>query len=138
MKTIQPMKAFTAVMLLLTFFGAFAQESVKVDDQILKEMKFQATTQLIDKWYPLVVDDKDGGYYSAITFDFKVGTDQNKMIVTQARHLWATSNAALLYKDSSFLAHAIHAFEFLTSKMWDSKPGGFYDLVDKKGTPIQN
>lgn len=132
------MKAFAFLLVILTISILEAQERVDVDDQILNEMKFQAATQLIDQWYPLVVDDKDGGYYSEITFDFKIGAHQNKMIVTQSRHLWATSKAALFNKDSSFLDYARHGFEFLKTKMWDPKNGGFYDLVNKKGIPIQS
>ena len=132
------MKIFTIVLALLCVSNTVAQEIPTTEAQILQQMKFQATSQLMDKWYPLVVDDKDGGYYSEITFDFKIGANQNKMIVTQARNLWATSKAALFYKDSSFLAYADHGFEFLKSKMWDAEHGGFYDLVNKKGVPIQN
>lgn len=132
------MKALTILLVLLSVFKIEAQEREDVDAQVLKKMKFQATSQLIDKWYPLVVDYRDGGYFSTITYDFEVGENQNKMVVTQARHLWVTSQAAMRYEDSSFLDYAAHGFEFLKSKMWDDQNGGFYDLVNKKGIPIHN
>lgn len=129
------MKVLTVLAVLLTVLSTGAQER---QAQILKEMKYQATSGLIDKWYPLVLDSKDGGYFTTITYDFKVGEEQEKMVVTQARHLWVTSQVAMRYGDSSFLNYAAHGFEFLKAKMWDQQNGGFYELVNKQGVPIQN
>jgi|SRR5690606_39189905 len=100
-------------------------------------MKHQATWGLTDKWYPVVLDTEDGGYFTTITYDFKVGDNQDKMIVTQSRHLWVTSQAAMHYNESRFLNYAEHGFDFLKTKMWDANHGGFYDLVDEKGVPIE-
>jgi mannobiose 2-epimerase len=59
------------------------------------------------------------------------------MIVTQARHVWAASNAALFHqKDDGLRKVAAHGVEFLKSKMWDREFGGFYNLVDREGVPI--
>lgn len=132
------MKIFTVLVALLYLLNSEAQEKKGVDIQILNQMKYQATTQLIEKWYPLVLDHQDGGYFSSITYDFKVGENQDKMIVTQARHLWVSSQAAMNYKESRFLDYAAHGFEFLKSKMWDEKNGGFYEQVDKQGVAILN
>lgn len=127
------MKIFTIVFALLCVSNTVAQETPTTESQILQQMKYQASSQLMDKWYPLVLDYKDGGYFSEISYDFKVGTNQDKMIITQSRHLWGTSKAGGFYKDRSFLDYADHGFEFLKSKMWDAVHGGFYDLVNKKG-----
>ena len=132
------MKTFTILIVLLTAIGLKVQETEGVNSRILKEMKYQTTSQLLDKWYPLVVDTVDGGYFSTITYDFKVGEEQNKMVVTQSRHLWSTSQAAMHSGGSSFINYASHGFEFLKSKMWDNENGGFYDLVSKEGIPIQS
>lgn len=129
------MKTFAILAVLLTVFRIGAQER---QSHILKEMKFQATSGLIEKWYPLVVDNNDGGYFTTITNDFKIGEDQDKMVVTQARHLWVTSQVAMRYAEGSFLNYAAHGFEFLKSKMWDQQNGGFYELVNKQGVPIEN
>ncbi|EKF55046.1 N-acylglucosamine 2-epimerase [Galbibacter marinus] len=128
------MKVFTIIVVLLTVLTAGAQER---QVQILKEMKHQAAWGLTDKWYPVVLDTEDGGYFTTITYDFKVGDNQDKMIVTQSRHLWVTSQAAMHYNESRYLNYAEHGFDFLKTKMWDANHGGFYDLVDKKGIPIE-
>ena len=68
--------------------------------------------------------------------NFKIGEHHDKMIVTQARHIWVNAKASLIYKDSAYLDYANHGFEFLKNNMWDTEHGGFYNIVTKKGEPI--
>ena len=112
------------------------QEEKGTNDDLIAQLETAAKTNLLDKWYPLAVDTVDGGFYSDITYDFKIGERQDKMIVTQARHVWTNSRAAEIYSDSIYLNYAQHGFEFLRDKMWDNENGGFYSLVNKKGDPI--
>ena len=93
---------------------------------------------LLATWYPKAVDKDSGGYYSNFTFDFQLKEDaQEKMIVTQARHLWSNSKAAKLYPEQNHFADgAKHGFEFLRDKLWDEKNGGFYQLVSRSGKPL--
>ena len=106
------------------------------ESALISELEFEAKENLLDKWYPLVLDSVDGGYFSDVTYDFKIGEHHTKMIVTQARHIWVNSKAALIYNDTLYREYAKHGFEFLKNKMWDTKNGGFYNLVEKNGTPI--
>ena len=61
--------------------------------------------------------------------------NQDKMIVTQARHTWSTAKAAMFYKDTSYISMSRHGFYFLRDKMWDKEYGGFYNLVTRQGEP---
>ena len=45
----------------------------KADKDLIRTLDFAAKEQLLDKWYPLAVDYDDGGFYSEITYDFKIG-----------------------------------------------------------------
>ncbi|MEX1054843.1 MAG: AGE family epimerase/isomerase, partial [Rhodothermales bacterium] len=88
-------------------------------------------------WYPLVVDTLHGGYLSRFTYDWKPEEAQDKMIVTQARHVWTASKAAVRYLDDPrYAVAAEHGYRFLRDVMWDSLHGGFYNLVQRDGTPI--
>jgi mannobiose 2-epimerase len=90
-----------------------------------------------NKWYPLSIDSVDGGFFSDIDYKWELDGRQDKMIVTQARHVWSTSNAAMFYKNGNALLNvAAHGVQFLKTKMWDQEFGGFYNLVDCKGVPI--
>lgn len=88
---------------------------------------------VLDVWYPLVIDTVDGGYFSNLTFDFQIAPQQPKMLVTQSRHIWTSSQAALFYNDTSFTKYAKHGFNFLKNKMWDKTYGGFFNLRSKEG-----
>jgi mannobiose 2-epimerase len=92
--------------------------------------------ELLDKWYPQSVDTVHGGFLSSFTYDFKPTGDQDKMIVSQARHIWTNSKASELYPDTKhYLNSARHGFRFLRDYMWDKTHGGFHWLVDKQGNP---
>lgn len=85
-------------------------------------------------WYPRVIDQNNGGYYSSYNYDWTKGEVQNKFIVTQARHVWTLSKAFEFYPDrSEYQDHARHGFEFLKDRMWDKEYGGFFQLVDSTG-----
>ncbi|HTE28540.1 AGE family epimerase/isomerase [Flavitalea sp.] len=105
-------------------------------DSVLSQMKFSAKKELLDVYYPKNIDTLYGGYLTDFSFEFKPAGKQDKMIVTQARHVWTTSKATLFYKDTSYLAMARHGYFFLRDKMWDKQYGGFYTLVNRKGDMI--
>lgn len=114
-------------------YGSYAQQ---VSKKIKQEFKNAAQQNLLENWYPLAIDKEDGGFYSELTYDFKIGTHQEKMVVTQARHIWVNAKAADFYNDKQYLENATHGFQFLKNNMWDAKEGGFYNLVSKTGKPI--
>lgn len=116
----------------------FSQTRVEeTDSSLAARLEIAATDQLLDKWYPLVIDKENGGFYSEVTHDFKLGEIHNKMIVTQARHIWSNAVAASQNPGkNSYLKNAEHGFHFLRDVMWDSINGGFYNLVTKEGEPM--
>lgn len=95
----------------------------------------QSLKDVVEKWYPLSVDTVYGGFLSSFTYDFKPTDNQDKMIVTQARHTWANAKAFEIFKDDQYLSNAKHGFEFLEDVMWDKVDGGFYTLVSRDGIP---
>lgn len=120
-------------------FSGYSQtkEISSADEELALKFEKAAKEQLMDKWYPLAIDSTDGGYYSEITYDFKVGETHDKMIVTQARHIWANARAAQLFPGNApYNSFAEHGFRFLREVMWDKTHGGFYNLVTKEGEPI--
>ncbi len=91
---------------------------------------------LLKSWYPTVIDSVYGGYLSNLDRDFVPMDEQEKMIVSQARHLWTTSQEYLRSGDRLYLDYASHGFDFLDEKMWDQEYGGFYQFVDQGGVPM--
>jgi mannobiose 2-epimerase len=105
---------------------------------IAEQMEISLRENLLQTWYPKAIDRDSGGYFSNFTYDFQLKDDlQEKMIVTQARHLWSNSKAAKIYPNESHYAEgAKHGFEFLRDRMWDQENGGFYQLVSRSGQPL--
>ena len=115
------------------FLGSF-QFADKEKLRIAAQMEYSIQKELLNKWYPQSVDYKYGGFLSTFTYDFKPTGPQDKMIVTQARHVWSNAKAAELYPGNlSYKTSASHGFYFLRDVMWDKVYGGFYTLVDRKG-----
>ena len=113
-------------------------DSIKTDKVAISVELQRVLDDEFRLWYPLSIDTTDGGYFSDINYKWELDGEQNKMIVTQARHIWSASNAAMFYqKDNSLRTVAAHGVEFLKNKMWDQEFGGFYDLVDRKGEPFK-
>src|SRR5215218_7870744 len=81
--------------------------------QIAAEMEKSIKTELLNKWYPQCVDKEYGGFLTTFTYDFKPTGPQDKMIVTQARHVWSNSKASILYPwVNHYKTSAAHGFHF--------------------------
>lgn len=113
-------------------------ENNKVDQKKLYSEMYDVLNSTMQKWYPLVIDTIYGGYFSDIDHKWEINGSQNKMIVSQARHVWSNSNASLFYKKKEpFFKTAKHGYQFLKNVMWDKTYGGFYNLVDRNGKPVK-
>lgn len=107
-------------------------------DTIKTEIEKALGPNLLEIWYPRCQDTLYGGFLSDFDHEWKATGPDNKMIVTQARHVWTTAKAAEWYPDNNmYPTLATHGFQFLRDKMWDEEYGGFYDLVDRKGEVIK-
>jgi mannobiose 2-epimerase len=79
------------------------------------------------RWYPTCVDTAFGCHFSDLNADWELEGPQRKMIVTQARHVWSTSNAAMFYPEKRALPDAAaHGVRWLRTTMWDPEMGEYY------------
>jgi mannobiose 2-epimerase len=134
---------FLVALILITFqySSCIAQTTEgKVEtnkDSISAELKHTLDDEF-RLFYPVSIDTKDGGYYSDLNYKWQLSGRQDKMIVTQARHIWANANASIFYPDKTpYKKIAAHGVKFLKNFMWDKEYGGFYNLVDRKGEPVK-
>ena len=85
-----------------------------------------ALNDLMQNFYPRIIDTIHGGYWTNFEYDWTLSKDQDKMLVTQARGLWTASRAAQVFPDNKVYRKAAdHGYEFLTQHMWDEQNGGF-------------
>ncbi len=122
---------FVFIILLFTISGC----SQSTDKSLVEQLEYSLKNDLLDAWYPRSIDSINGGFLSNFNYKWQAKGPQNKMLVTQARHLWTTSQAALFYNDSLYVKIAKHGFDFLKTHMWDSEFGGFHMFCDSKGNP---
>ncbi len=105
---------------------------------IVQELYNNLENEILKKWYPLVIDKEFGGYFSNLSYDWKILPEQEKMIVTQARHIWTASKAAGFFGKDQYKHAAHHGFYFLMEKMWDKKFGGFFQIRSRDGSISDN
>jgi mannobiose 2-epimerase len=121
------------VIFLPIVFGC-TNKSQQHRNELADEIENSLKNESLAKWYPQAMDTVYGGFLSSFTFDFKPTGDQDKMIVTQARHTWTNAKAFIRYPDVKYYrTGTIHGFKFLKDFMWDKQYGGFYWLVDRAG-----
>src|SRR6185503_2832214 len=130
-------KMFPAALLMMVVAASAQNTTAKNKTERLQlavEMERSMRTDLLDKWYPQSVDSLYGGFITTFTYKFEPTGEQDKMIVTQARHVWSNALASRLYPGiDHYKSSAAQGFSFLKNKMWDKTHGGFYTLVDRKG-----
>jgi len=133
------MKNILFISSLLTTSFVFSQDKKWERLQIANEMENSIQHEMVNKWYPRNKDTLYGGFITTFTYDFKPTGDQDKFIVTQARHTWSTSKAALRYPDVPYYKTlAEHGYTFLHDIMWDKTYGGFYTMVNRKGNVLDS
>ena len=130
----------TGLFLFILFQGCKAPEKEEAAGPDRKALADTLETLLLQNllhpWYPAAIDSVHGGYLSTFDSAFTPVGEQNKMIVSQGRHLWNNSKAALHFpSDRPYKAYGRHGFEFLRDKMWDARYGGFFTFVDRMGNP---
>jgi mannobiose 2-epimerase len=107
---------------------------MNTDSPRIEELMNTLTKGILERWYPLVIDKECGGYFTNITFDWKLPAEQEKMIVSQARHIWTLAKVSeFLGGVKEYEQMACHGVPFLKSKMWDSEYGGFYQIRSREG-----
>jgi cellobiose epimerase len=120
--------------LLLLFLSSCRQNADLAP--VADEMDKLLMDNMMPVWYPRVIDSVYGGYLSDFNYKWEMSDRQDKMIVTQARHVWTCSKMKAFTGDNKYLEYAKHGYNFLRDMMWDKEYGGFYNLVTREGVPI--
>lgn len=95
----------------------------------------EALAELIDAWFPRVIDHELGGYLCDFDHRWRNRGSNEKMGEFQARTLRFVARAAL--SRSELVPWAEHGFRFVRDRMWDASLGGFFRTVDREGTPLE-
>ena len=103
---------------------------------LVEELTCALNEGILKRWYPLVVDKEHGGYFTNVTHDWRLPPEQEKMIVSQSRHVWTTSKVAEFGSDAdTYREIARHGYLYLRDVMWDREYGGFHQILGRSGGP---
>jgi len=94
--------------------------------------------QVLAQWFPRAVNAKTGGFDQNFSQNWTNTSQGERSIVYQARLTWLASQAALRYPSEAakWKGYASHGADFLRTRMWDAKDGGFFWEVDN-GIPVR-
>lgn len=92
---------------------------------------------LVSVWYPKTIDTVNGGFWSDFDYKWDKKGKQDKMLVSQARHIWTASELASYYKEDKYEEIAAHGYIFLRDRMWDTENGGFHSLLGIDGDSLK-
>lgn len=103
---------------------------------IIAQLKKELAIEL-QRFGAPTIDHKYGGYFTHMNYKWQLEPPQDKMIVTQARLVWANAHASrYFHQREPYYTYATHGLKFLENVMWDKKYGGFYDMVNREGKPV--
>jgi cellobiose epimerase len=133
-------RLLSKVILLMVLVG-FSCKQKEVPDKSLSEeflpLLETSLDELVKVWYPISMDSLHGGFWSDFDHKWEKVGKQNKMLVSQTRHIWTAATLALFYKDKKYQAIAAHGYHFIRDKMWDTENGGFYTLLGFEGDSLK-
>ncbi len=121
-------RLFLLFLIVLASCQSKQNRQVEYSSELLPELE-KELNDLVKVWYPRTIDSINGGFWSDFNYKWEKDGKQNKMLVSQARHIWTTSVLANYYKDAHYQKIAAHGYEFLKNHMWDTINGGFNSLL---------
>lgn len=123
-----------AVLTVICSFSCSRERNASPKELIAAEIEQALRTHVITPWYPRSVDSVYGGYLCDFNYRWQPGDSDDKMIVSQARHVWTNSKLEEIYPDQGYAEYAAQGVSFLKDHMWDQQYGGFHSLVGRDGT----
>jgi mannobiose 2-epimerase len=93
----------------------------------------QAIEDVIKPWTQHAIDKEFGAYYSFLERDWQPFNGNEKYPGMIARHLFSYSVAYMLSGNETYMQQAEQTYDYLISKGWDKRYGGWYTELDRKG-----
>ncbi len=108
----------------------YAKLGDEVDQHLYREV--------VDRWYPRIVDTKQGGFGPTQRFDWTPAEKNERFLVFQTRMTWLAAQIAARSPErrEAFQKYALHGLDWLEKKQWDPKSGGFFWNTAPDGKPL--
>ena len=129
-------QCYLAMCALIISFSCTPESTEVASPSIADEIDSVLRQDVAYLWYPRVIDSVAGGYLSDFNYKWEADGPQNKLIVSQARHVWTCSKLEAMYPGQGFIEYATHGVSYLKEMMWDSLHGGFHSLLSREGVVL--
>ncbi len=98
------------------------------DARLADEMETLLRENILQVWYPRILDLELGGYHTDFDANWAPSTSTTRMIVSQARGLWTACQAAARYpREPVYRFAADHGFRFLHDRMWEAHDKYYFE-----------
>jgi mannose/cellobiose epimerase-like protein (N-acyl-D-glucosamine 2-epimerase family) len=83
-------------------------------------------------------DDRQGGFFTNIdrSGELLIGWGTNKNMLNQTRNIYGLTRAFMLTGDTTYLAYAKRAIDWMLEHAWDETNGGWFQELDINGNPV--
>ncbi len=97
--------------------------------------KDQAINDILPYWTDNAMDRDSGAFITNLDAQWKHGSDSRKYPSMIGRHIFSYSVAYLMTGTEEYLDIAEQTKDLLLEKAWDTEHGGWYDVLNRDGTP---
>jgi len=104
----------------------------------LPQLEHELQENILGFWLKHALDEESGGFKGEIGHAMETVPGAGKSLVLNARILWTFASAYRVYKKPEYLAMAERAYAYLQEYFADKEHGGFFWMVDARGTPSQD
>ena len=102
--------------------------------ELLESIERSLEQDIVKVWYPKAVDFEQGGFLTNLDWQWEILDEQEKGIVTQARHVWTTVQLSKRYPEKEYFKDAaLRGALFLQDYFWDKESGGFHWMLNRRG-----
>jgi len=108
-----------------------------ISDNLTTELE-HALRDVLNAWFPRCVDTENGGFRCDFNQRWKLCGPQLRMLEYQARVTRTATRISALPRFEGYRDIADHGFRYLRDVMWDHEYGGWFRLVDAKGTALES
>lgn len=105
-------------------------------EELAGEMETVLQKHVLNAWFPVCVDNEDGGFHQSFDRAWRRFDDAGRMLEFQARHTRSLAQLSETHaSDGRWQEYALHGLRYLREVMWDRERGGWYWLVSPNGEP---
>ncbi len=97
--------------------------------------KDQAINDILPYWSKYAMDSDSGAFTTNLDADWGSFSDSHKYPSMIGRHIFSYSVAYLMTGNEEYLDIAERTRDFLLEYAWDNENGGWYDVLNRAGTP---